>query len=76
METYHVIPSAGIFTLTKNGSNAPLGEFFSRSQALTACTTITGGHEATLKIHRHDGSIVRRCDLPRPERTSSSVITL
>jgi hypothetical protein len=66
MQTYHLTPSAGIYTLTKHGSSVPMGEYRSRSQALTACARDTLGHEATLEIRRQDGSVATNARLPLP----------
>jgi hypothetical protein len=65
MEHYHLTPSAGVFTLTLEGSTKVLGEFASKSAALAGSARIMLGRESSLTIHKEDGSISDERRFPR-----------
>jgi hypothetical protein len=57
MNHYHLIPSAGVWSLTLEGSRKVIAEFESKSAALSGSAKLLLHHESTLKIHRSDGSV-------------------
>jgi len=65
MEHYHLTPSAGVFTLTREGSKKVLAEFDRKSAALAGSAKFMMGHESSLQIHREDGSVAEERAFPR-----------
>jgi hypothetical protein len=64
MDHYHLTPSAGIWTLTREGNRKVIGEFESKSAALAGSARMMLGRESSLKIHKEDGSITEERTFP------------
>lgn len=57
MQNYHLLPDGDRWIVTREGPRAPVFSYGSRRTAVEQITEFLSGREASLKIHKPDGTI-------------------
>jgi len=75
MKNYHLVPEGELWKLTLEESEASLGQWTTRDEAVVKATRTVGANGGSLKIHLPDGTIGEERTLQRlanPVRPSRS----
>jgi hypothetical protein len=65
MQNYHLAPEGNYWKLTREGSDAVIGRFETKAEAVESSTRFLHDREGSLKIHRADGGIEEERTYPR-----------
>lgn len=65
MQNYHLVPDGTKWTLTREGSDAPVGTFDNKREAVESSAEFLSDRQGSLKIHTADGAIEEERTYPR-----------
>jgi hypothetical protein len=65
MQNYHLVPEDRQWKLTREGSDAVIGSFGTKQEAVESCSRFLHDREGSLKIHKADGTIEEERTYPR-----------